>query len=70
MLKLDYDIVQNPLVAVSEAWADAEVNKRLFRVVHGPKYMNSRTPHKAYPSVDGPRYALWEVMRYERSISV
>ena len=23
----------------------------------------SRTPLKAYPSVDGPRYALWEVMR-------
>jgi len=29
-----------------------------------------QTPHKAYPSVDGPRYALWEVMRYERSILV
>ena len=28
----------------------------------------SRVPYKAYPSVDGPRYALWEVMRYERSI--
>ena len=30
----------------------------------------SRTPRKAYPSVDGPRYALWEVMGYERSILV
>jgi len=30
----------------------------------------SRTPHKAYPLVDGSRYALWEVMRYERSILV
>jgi hypothetical protein len=30
----------------------------------------SRTPYKAYPSVDSPRYALWEVMRYERSILV
>ena len=30
----------------------------------------SRTPHNAYPSVDGPHYALREVMRYERSILV
>ena len=30
----------------------------------------SRTPHNVYSSVDGPHYALWEVMRYEKSILV
>ena len=35
-----------------------------------PPCKYSRTPHKAYPLVDGPRYALWEVMRYEKSILV
>ena len=37
---------------------------------NGFQNIYSRTPHNAYPSVDGPHYALWEVMRYERSILV